>query len=563
MTQSGSEEFPSQVQRLVERALAARTKAKVKLDVHDASRLEWSVALPMPATGIRHYAVHVAFDIPGSVYVDHDPWAQLQAVMRLDGGAEPFGGVDSSLDLLRQSAVTATQRLSRAGDGFARHARLAASLAAVRAEDDLGGTLRTWLHAAATIVDDVRARLVTAPGDDPPALRRERRLVDEYVSTRFIETLAGAERALTLLAASRSPFARDYADVVEGLEADVGAALEAELQHRARCGYVRADASSPESLEHYVDRASLLKKHFHEVFFLDKTTVEIAKRIHHWVAALVALLASTWAFAWQIALATRGMGGADVGPRVLMLAALAGLIYAGKDRIKEVGRTWISGHVHRLYAQRVVRFRVPARRLASGDMVAVGREAFEERGVDRPDPLHPGSGAIVRVMELRYRLRGDLLPCPEGLTAPGMAATGGASVGRRVKLIFRYDFSPLFARLADAVRKVPVLDAETHRLAFCEAPRRYRVPVRIVLTLDDATHEEEAVLVLSKRGLERLEKVEGTSALDTLPGEVVAEGNLSAAPSAAPDAGACLPSPEPASSEPRVLGEGELLTRAS
>src|SRR5262249_6013185 len=138
---------------------------------------------------------------------------------------------------------------------------------------------------------------------------------------------------------------------------------------RAARAFVRADPSSPTALEQYLDRASRLKRHFQEVLFLEAETYQVADRIHHWVAAFVAVLASTWAFVWQIALANRQPStGSQVGSGIVMLAVIAGLVYAAKDRIKELGRSWISGNVHRLYAQRVARFRAPARRLPGRDV---------------------------------------------------------------------------------------------------------------------------------------------------------------------------------------------------
>ncbi len=81
-------------------------------------------------------------------------------------------------------------------------------------------------------------------------------------------------------------------------------------------------------------------------------------------------------------------------------------------------------------------------------------------------------------------------------------ACGGAT---RVKHIFRYDLSPLFARLDDAVKKVPVLDVHTRRVSFIDAPRCYRVPIRLVVKGSGAERETKATLVLHKRGLERIE----------------------------------------------------------
>jgi hypothetical protein len=72
--------------------------------------------------------------------------------------------------------------------------------------------------------------------------------------------------------------------------------------------------------------------------------------------------------------------------------------------------------------------------------------------------------------------------------------------------VFRYDLSPLFARLDDAVKPVPVLDPETRRVRFAAAPRCYRLPVRVRVRCGGASLGERATLVFSKRGLDRLER---------------------------------------------------------
>jgi hypothetical protein len=280
----------------------------------------------------------------------------------------------------------------------------------------------------------------------------------------------------------------------EGRVADT---LERELLYRAGHGYVCAEPSSPHALERYLDRASRLKKHFQEVLFLESETFQVADRIHHWVAAFVALLASTWAFAWQIALMNRRPSTeSQVGSGIVMLAVIAGLVYAAKDRIKELGRTWISGNVHRLYAQRVARYRAPARRLPKRDIIVAARESCDQSELARPDPLNPESGATVPATLIHYVHKGTVSPQAQ-LTAAGV---------RRIKHVFRYDLSPLFARLDDAVKPVPVLDVATRRVTFTDAPRCYRVPVRVRVKCNSGPFSEEAVtLVLHKRGLDRLE----------------------------------------------------------
>ena len=79
---------------------------------------------------------------------------------------------------------------------------------------------------------------------------------------------------------------------------------------------------------------------------------------------------------------------------------------------------------------------------------------------------------------------------------------------RRVKHVFRYDLSPMFGRLDDAMKPVPVLDEASRKVRFIDAPRCYRVPIRVRVECGGHTHEEQSTLVLHKRGLERLDRDE-------------------------------------------------------
>ena len=93
---------------------------------------------------------------------------------------------------------------------------------------------------------------------------------------------------------------------------------------------------------------------------------------------------------------------------------------------------------------------------------------------------------------------------------------------RRVKHVFRYDLSPLFARLDDATKPVPVLDDASRRVRFIDAPRCYRLPVTVELKSAGQKHSEHATLVLHKRGLERIESERDA---DSSPGEIGLEPN--------------------------------------
>jgi hypothetical protein len=485
----------------------------VRLDVHDASRLEWSVSVPLPERGQASYAIDVELEIPANVFARHLPWDQLQSWTRLDGpAATPAPGETPSIDALRRSAIAFAHKLARASESFARHCRLAGAVSATAfTGESLEEGLEIWLAFAVTTAAEARELLAVCSPRESIEIRRERTLVDEYVSVRLLEMLASAERSIAALRESPNEHVRRYEDALSSVEVALAGALEREVAHRDAQGWLHPEPRSPASLESYIERASRLKKHFQEVLFLEPEVYQVADRVRNWVAVLVALVASTWAFVWQIALANANANqkpttGSRVGSGLFALAVVAGLVYAIKDRIKEVGRAWISGHVHRIYAQRVARWRAPARRIPGRDVVVRARESFDQCVVRQADALNPESGATMAATLVRYVHRGVLFAKPQ---------LAGSGV-RRVKHVFRYDLSPLFARLDDPIKQVPVLDTRTRKVAFTAAPRCYRVPVRVRATFSGgASIEENATLVLHKRGLDRLEFARARVTLET------------------------------------------------
>lgn len=472
--------------------------AEVRVGIHDASRLEWSASVPLPDGAPLRYELEAILEIPSNAFAKHAPWDQLQAFTRLDGPAEPVRAGDAvTIDALRRSALGVATRLSRASDGFARDCRLAASLLERSPPTDLDERLLGWLESALSMAEAARRNHVPPRSEDPAELTRERRLVDEYVSVRLLEFLAGTQRSMAAMLDSRAVHAESFPAVIALLETEVGDALETELRYRAERGYVRADAGSSAALERYLDRASQLKKHFQEVLFLEPEIYQVADRIHHWSAGLAALIASSWAFVAQIFLVRRAPAATTIGSGLLLLGVLGGIVYVTKDRLKEVGRAWIAGNVKRFYAQRVARYRAPARRLATRDVIVSARESFDQKTESQPDPLNPQSGARLQCTIIRYVHKGVVSPQP-GLKNEGV---------RRIKHVFRYDLSPLFTRLDDSVKQVPVLDGlSPRRVRFVDAPRCYRLPVRLRLTCDGQTTEENLTLVVHKRGLDRLER---------------------------------------------------------
>ncbi|HEY8073214.1 MAG TPA: hypothetical protein VIF62_03875 [Labilithrix sp.] len=478
---------------------AAKNAGHVRLAVHDASRLEWSLSVPLSSDKPIDYSLSVEIQIPQNAYVRHSPWDQIQAFTRLDGPAAlgPRGDAQT-IDSLRRGALAMAGQLARAFDGFSRHCRLAGSLFAMHSHSEIEDALTIWIEAAVRIAEEARAKLAPTRDDEAVEVARERALVDEYISVRLLEALAGAERALSGVAGSKAPHAQKLAPVIAAVEARLAVVLAAELGYRQAHGMTVADPTSPQALERYLERSSRLKKHFQEVLFLESESFRIADRAYHWVAGFCALVASTWAFAWQIALISRATTATTVTSSLVTACVLGGLVYAGKDRIKEIGRNWMTRKMRHLWgAERITRYRAPARRLPARDIVVTARESFEQRESSLPDPLNPEAGATQNIAVLTYEQSGTVIPQPK-------LAEGGV---QRVKHVFRYDLSPIFARLDDATKPVPVLDETSKKVRFIDAPRCYRVPIRVEVTCGSAPkYVETATLVLHKRGLERLER---------------------------------------------------------
>ena len=461
----------------------------VRVGIHDASRLKWSVSVPLPERHKLDYLIEAELEIPTNAVAHRTPWEQLQGLTRLSGMTASSD--DSTVDSLRRGAVTLTHMLERARDGFTRHCRAGA----VVEEQTLGGRdfLTIWLDAALRAVQEAREKLTGGAAGDSALIAKERSLVDEFVSLRLLEMLGEADRVVrTVLASARASETRG---ALEGLSLRVGGAVQSEFNFRRERGYLCPDARSPETLEHYVERAALLKKHFEEVHFLDRESDPIDEYVQQGIAAFTALVAGLAVFGVQLALARHeDLRRLELGWGIVALGLLAGALYAARDRLKEIGRAWLTGKVYRFHAQRLTRCRIPARRRPSRDIVVRAKESCNQMVRSRPDPLHPEAGASLAYTHIQYIHRGRVLP------QPSLGATGVTTV----RHIFRYDLSPLFPRLSDEMKQVPILDSDG-RVGFAEAPRRYRIHVAVRAKFQRESHEERATLVLDKGGLRRIE----------------------------------------------------------
>lgn len=466
--------------------IGAAEEPAILLRIHDASRIEWIAAVPLPSERPLPYQIDVELEVPASAAGGDATWDQLQTFTRLDGPAEIASSADVTIDALRRGAVTLTRMLARAGEGFARHCR-SATAGLLQVEAAGGPFLTIWLDAALRAVRDAREKLTRSAPQDSRLIAKERLLVDDYASVRLLDTLATADRILReCVAQAEAPQA------FEGAAARLLQALCDEMAYRRSRAFLEAKRTSVETVERYLAHAASLKKHFEEVLFLDRESEQLDERVQLWTRVAGALGAGiVVTIPLQLVVSLRAR---ELGLGLIALALLTGVAYAAREHIKERGRSWLSGKMVRFQSQRALRCRVPARQLPRRDVVVEAREWCRQSARSRPDPLHPEAGASLRVTQIQYLHRGTVHP---------QADLWNAGV-RRVLHIFRYDLSPLLPRLDDEPKSVAVADAEG-RVEFIAAARRYQVPTLVGLTVDGDVQKQHATLVLDRGGLRRID----------------------------------------------------------
>ncbi len=468
--------------------------ARLKIEAHDASRVEWSIYIPLPrGREVSEAEVDLSLEFPETIYTPHDGWDQLQILARLSSPDidDGRGVLDEPPDMdgVRRAALGFARRLKLLRESIPR-AGLGQGLSAAPIASALESDLSGVLDRAQAAMEQVRAGLVEARPLDAQPLARERQLAGEFLSGQLLELLTVADEA----AARLSP----------ELRARVETALGAELTHRAQLGDPVPDGDDKEGLAAFLDRAAQLKKHFQEVLFLEPESKMVDQSSRNLVGLGGAATAFIIYFALQM-LQTSAVAQAGLGlGTVLFLGAFA---YALKDRMKELTRQWLAGKLSHLYASRVLVLREPQRFDKERHVVMQARESLLQDRLARPDPLNPGSGAAQRLVTLRYKQRTRVS------TLHG--ATG--SVFERLKIVFRYDLSPILTRLDDSMKRVPVPGPDGVR--FADAPRLYRVPMRLSVTTPQGIDQREVTIVLQRQGIARIvpATAEERSALEALP----------------------------------------------
>jgi hypothetical protein len=459
---------------------------RLKIEAHDASRVEWSIYIPLPrGREVNEAEVSLRLEFPENVYVPHDGWEQLQILARLSSPDEEAPEAEAAtVDGLRRAALGFARRLKLLRESIPRVA-VAHSLNPMPVAPSLLKDLDRILDEALATVAQARGNLSAPLDDDAPELARERVLVDEFLSGQLLELLTVAEETCSrMLAPAGLP---GYLAVAQKLRSRIADALAAELRLRERKGELLPDGDDVEALALFLDRAMQLKKHFQEVLFLEPQTRMIDEALRNWVGLSGAATAFVLYFGLQALQTT-----AAAGLGLWTLMTVGAVAYALKDRAKELTRQWLAGKLSHLYANRVLVLREPEKFERGRNAVLHARETMAQARVAQPDPLNPGGGAVQRLVTLHYKQRARVTR----LKGPG------AETFERLKIVFRYDLAPILTRLDDSVKRVPVQAGPGVR--FADAPRLYRVPLTLVVATPAGVETRQAIIVLNRRGITRI-----------------------------------------------------------
>jgi hypothetical protein len=470
----------------------------IRIGIHDATRFEWVTSVPLPeaTTGPQPFAVEFELEVPAQLFVAQDQWRSLQVMSRLQSPSERLDGAvldtanqDVAADTLRELALSAAHRMKVHGDEFMRECFLANCLISRGTPHHQLERMLVRFQAVENDVAHARTQL-NACVPRTPQIESERALVAEFVSNQLLEFHFKARRAIDEhLRREGGPHTSALAETADAFVREVHEPLQREIAYRLERGFLTPTSDDPDLLEHYLERASQLKKHFHELLFLATETSLTDTRLRNYGTIFGAMMASVFGFA----LNKSGLLGHSASLGLVVAALVGAVVYAMQDKIKELGKTALPTKLGKRYAQRVTRMVVPPRgNRISSKLVGTIEESLTAKLHSRPDPLNPEL-ACRNVHVVRYTSRGVTEAVPE-LRARGIVS---------VKQIFRYDLSWLFARLDNARKAVPVLGADGIHVA--DAPRRYRMPVRVKLALGESCYDHRAIAVMHKGGLERLE----------------------------------------------------------
>ncbi len=502
--------------------------------VHDATRFEWRIRVPIDILETLSFSSVTEFELPSDRLPVSAGWDHMQSFARIDRAAHVLASAahaeadsdrglrsdeprSTAADSLRAEAlpvqsladgstqrrgasrlaeetpmldelVWASERLDRVASGADRHlSHLSTQISEEEARVH-EASLLAWVRVAEQALDryhaasDTARQTLSSPQD-------AWKLADEYISAVTLKVLGSvASRAIALSRGTTCDLGRVLARV-ETL-------LRAESEWRRAHNLPLLDGKG-RNTEAFMARYSQLKKHFQRRSYVEVIHWDVAQRLHNWASAAVALVASFWALAWQLFFLDQlSTTAGRVGSTLALLAVLGGLVYVIKDRIKDLGRVWIARAVSRYFAQRITEWRMGSK---TGDQahLKLGRakETLERVRGTRKDPLNPESGDEFPFVSVRFTQSGKF-------EKEAVRALSGTTL----QLIFRFDISAMLPWLNDA--KLPLAVVTEKGLEVINARRSYRIPFTSELKSNHQHATLRATLVVNKQGLKRVENAE-------------------------------------------------------
>ena len=472
----------------------------LQMRVHDSSRLEWITEIPIPeGTKAEDFDLEVNLEIPEHIWTPHDQWRRLQLMARFSSPNEdevPANGIQiRSVDELRRLALAAARRAQ--GDQEAIEATILESSSLLADPDtNLCDDLLARIEQALVELRCARSSLGTPQPLDSPELGRERPLAAEFMSNQAIELIFRIEKAISShLLEKRRPAAPAILADAERIRARLAVELAEELHFREERGLTSPNDSDPWVLERYVGRTNLVRRHFQGLLYLHVHTELFDTRYRALFAAAAATLGGLFVFPLALFL-TGGFGVTGLSVGLTGSALLVGLTYGVRERIKDAARSWLANRVSESLGGRFATLTTNPRLQEEAVRVLRARESFHLSPARAMDPIHTDLGSSLPVERFRYQMKGSIEPVRH-------AAERGSE---KVKMVFRYDLSPIFSRLDEPFKEVPVLAADGASLRFVEAARYYRIPVRLRLRHSGGTRIDEGILIAQKHGLERIER---------------------------------------------------------
>ncbi len=473
------------------------TEPHLRVAVHDRSRLEWVATVPLAPRGkSRTWEIVLEADVADAIWVPHQPWDHFQVRTRLTSPLLQPGRRQAgpAIDQLRRRGLAAVHELKLATRLPMRILEQARRRDRTLTEAEADSVI-VALHQAVQRAQTARVSWDYLVDAGSESLVTEQRLVDEFLSCQIlmlITRLTQAMRGREMVGRAAKPL-KSIDGSVARLDAALADAILEEQAYRRRVGVSAYRIRGPHDVEVYLNRAAALKKHFQQALFLDAHAYMLDARLRNWIAVMVAMVASTFYFAGQIWVLNAAMSTAQTTVSLAIACLIAALVYAAKDRIKEVGRDWVVRRVKNSYANRIANLHLQARMDPEQTKLATARETITVTKRLEPDVLNPDLGRTAAVHQIIVR---------EHLKHSGLKVLHDQGL-TGLKHVFRYDLSPLFDKLDDQAKQVPVLTSEGVRTMA--AARVYSLSLRVTLREVGGTTliTETGELLLRRRGLIR------------------------------------------------------------